>query len=521
MQKARRVILFGIDGGGTFFEQADTPNIDRIFKQGAVSRRTLTELPSISAQCWGSMLHGVECGRHRLTNAVTGEKPYPPDSPYPSVFRVIREAMPEAKLAAFSDWSNINRGIIEEGIGVYKCSAKDYDLVEPAIRYIRENDFTFLFFQFDSVDHMGHKHGYGSPEHLEMITKNDGYIGRIVEAVMESGRMEDALLMLEADHGGTPDYGTGGSHGGATDAERYVSFFAVGGGVRHTELSDMYVRDTAPAILYALGIEQPAGWTGRVPGGMFPERMENLPRPKGFPSQKSAEDRAPLEERGLFCKVFADFEPLLYLPFEAESASPEGLRVHGKLYRVKGVAGDGLRFEDGYLSLPCPSLKEGFSLLGWVRAEARNDLDHQIIAAVGDSCQNEEDEGAKGFSLQAAARYIRLRCKGMSVLAPTPVDVTKPAEVSERWVHFALVADMEKRQYSLSVNFAPMEMGKLPPDMSFPEGETLYLGQDEKEDGDWRLRGVLDDFCICRRALGDADLERLREYYQCPREAQD
>ena len=39
---AKRVVLFGVDGAGTFFEQTPTPNIDRIFKKGAVSRRTLT-----------------------------------------------------------------------------------------------------------------------------------------------------------------------------------------------------------------------------------------------------------------------------------------------------------------------------------------------------------------------------------------------------------------------------------------------------------------------------------------------
>ena len=40
----RRVVLFGIDGGGTYFEQASTPFMDRIFAGGAVSRRTLTEI---------------------------------------------------------------------------------------------------------------------------------------------------------------------------------------------------------------------------------------------------------------------------------------------------------------------------------------------------------------------------------------------------------------------------------------------------------------------------------------------
>ena len=161
---AKRSVLFGIDGAGTYFEQADTPNIDRIFKNGAVSRRTLTEIPTISAECWGSMLHGVDCRCHGLTNWATGRRPFPADSPYPSVFRVIREHRPEAEMASFCDWNNVNTGIIEENIGVYKYHAPDSELVQPAIDYINTHDFTMIYFQFDSVDHAGHSHGYGSPE---------------------------------------------------------------------------------------------------------------------------------------------------------------------------------------------------------------------------------------------------------------------------------------------------------------------------------------------------------------------
>ena len=65
-----------------------------------------------------------DCTMHGLTNSIAGSVPYPSDSPYPSVFRVIREAMPDAKLASFCDWRSVNKGIIEEGIGVYKYNAE-------------------------------------------------------------------------------------------------------------------------------------------------------------------------------------------------------------------------------------------------------------------------------------------------------------------------------------------------------------------------------------------------------------
>lgn len=288
MSKAKRVVLFGIDGAGTFFEQAATPSMDRIFREGAVCRRALTEIPTISAECWGSMLHGVECGWHGLTNAIADVRPFDTDSPYPSVFRCIREAEPEAKLASFCDWNSINVGIVEDGLGVYKFHARDCEMVEPAVRYIRENDFRFLYFQFDSVDAAGHRHGYGTPEHLAAITRNDGYVGRIAAALEERGWLEDTLLLVESDHGGTPDYGWGGQHGGATDAEKYISFFAAGPGILAGEFTGMLVRDTAAVILHALGIPGSENWTARVPGGLFADCPQGTQRPEGRPPVPAA-----------------------------------------------------------------------------------------------------------------------------------------------------------------------------------------------------------------------------------------
>ena len=64
----KHVVILGVDGGGAFFEQADTPNLDRIFENGSVTYEAQCMYPSISAQCWGSMLHGVLPDYHGLPN---------------------------------------------------------------------------------------------------------------------------------------------------------------------------------------------------------------------------------------------------------------------------------------------------------------------------------------------------------------------------------------------------------------------------------------------------------------------
>ena len=93
----KHVVIIGVDGGGAFFKDTDTPRCDEIFNGQATTYRSKTSFPTISAQCWGSILHGVLPEFHKLTNESIKTTPYPDNSLYPSIFRVAREAMPEAE----------------------------------------------------------------------------------------------------------------------------------------------------------------------------------------------------------------------------------------------------------------------------------------------------------------------------------------------------------------------------------------------------------------------------------------
>ena len=512
MKKAKRVVLFGVDGGGTFFEQASTPNMDRFFASGAVSRKTLTEIPTISAECWGSMLHGVECGWHGLTNAIVGSAPYPVDSQYPSVFRAIREASPGAKLASFCDWDPINGGIIENGLGVFKYHAPAKELVEPAVRYIRENDFTFLFFQFDNVDGAGHRHGYGTPEHLAAITENDAYIGAIVAAIGEQGWLEDTLILVEADHGGTPNDGFGGHHGGATEAEKYVSFFAAGPGVGKGQILDMLVRDTPAVILHALGIPQPESWTARVPAGLFRDCPGGTTRPAGCPPAGWTRELPPMEENGGFLKEFAGLEPVLYLPFEADGEFPQSTVTYGKLYRQSGRVGQGMGFADGSLELGCEGLENGYSVMFWIRADQSLSQGTAVAVAGGTSCS--QASRTPGFSIAIGEKYVRAMACGQTRGMPCRLDLTCPGELTGKWNHIAFAVDPKAGHMCLWVNFGKPYYYGFPTDMAMLSGGKLYIGRDAIPDSANRLPAVLDDLCVCRKALDGEDICRLKSYYR-------
>jgi predicted AlkP superfamily pyrophosphatase or phosphodiesterase len=272
-RKYSHVIVVGVDGAGSWFKEADTPNFDKIFEKGAVTYSALSSKPTISAECWGSMLIGVGPERHKLTNRRVSIFPYPVWSRYPTVFRRIRRVYPEAELGSYCDWNPITKGIVEKGLRVSHATARDKELVPVICDYIKDKMPDFLFIHFDSTDGAGHKNGYGTQAHIKAISEVDKLIGDVYSAVESAKIIEDTLFMVITDHGGTNTKDGKGSHGGWTDEEKYVTFAAVGKGVNATEIKAMNIRDLAAIILYAMGIPQPEfkekGWTSQIPEGVF------------------------------------------------------------------------------------------------------------------------------------------------------------------------------------------------------------------------------------------------------------
>ncbi len=272
-RKYSHVYVIGVDGAGSWFRDAETPSFNKIFKDGAVTFHALSSKPTISAECWGSMLIGVGPEVHKLTNSKVSVRPYPLWSKNPSVFRRIRKAYPKAELSSYCDWKPINKGIVEMTLGVDKKSARDEELTPLICDCIVKKKPDFLFVHFDSADGAGHNNGYGTAEHLSAINKIDSLIGDVYSSIEGAGILEDTLFMVIADHGGTNDGSGKGSHGGWTDEEKYVTFAAIGNNIIGGEIKEMNIRDLAAIILYAFGIDMPdfdeKGWTSQIPAGLF------------------------------------------------------------------------------------------------------------------------------------------------------------------------------------------------------------------------------------------------------------
>ena len=97
----KRVLIFGVDGAGNYFNQVETPNFDRIFGEGNVNFNALSQYPTVSAQNWTSMFHGVRYQTHGIGNLIAERKQYSKDK-YPSIFKVYSQLNPNEKMISLT-----------------------------------------------------------------------------------------------------------------------------------------------------------------------------------------------------------------------------------------------------------------------------------------------------------------------------------------------------------------------------------------------------------------------------------
>ncbi len=269
------VVILGIDGAGAFFDNADTPNMDKIFAENSfVSHRAWAEDVTSSAQNWMSILTGVAFENHGIDNGIAATVERTSSEKYPTVFRTVRENMPNAELASICNWNPINFGIIENDVGVSKDTGENDDVVcDKVVDYLKLNTPQVLFVQFDNVDHVGHDKGFGSKPFIEAINTADGYIGRIYSALEEKGALDDTLFIVVSDHGGTRS----GGHGALSLGERFVYVGVKGKTVGKSEAYGVHNRDVAAITLYALGIEPSStDFAAAVPNGLFADASKEL-----------------------------------------------------------------------------------------------------------------------------------------------------------------------------------------------------------------------------------------------------
>jgi len=512
----KHVVIIGVDGGGAYFKQTDTPRCDEIFANQATTYKSLMALPTMSAQGWASILHGVLPEFHGCTNDIIKETPYPVNSPYPSIFRVAREAMPKADLASFVEWNPINIGIVENNFGVEKgTGADDAEVTGRILSYLKGKVPTLLFVQFSSPDDIGETYGFGTDIYLATISTVDALVGSIYDQYKLKGLLDDTLFIVTADHGGIKK-----SHGGDTDEEKYVFMGVAGKTVESGSIIDAEGRDVAAIAAYALGLEFPETWTGHVPAGVFKDVKEVEPRKEmELPgTQYRKHETEPTPALSNMQALLYGHEVVAYLPFDDSAADAWGniqTSTSGTLTYQDAYYGKGIDLNKGYVTLKDVQVGTGsFSVAFWFKGSPVTpaEADPSIIS------NKDWQEGVyKGFILSYRGTQDMKFNVGDGKKGRVDYVRILPTNYADGWMHVVLTVDRENRKVRIYYDFA-FEGDEAPitdalASVSF-DSKSLNIGQDGTGVLQYALPAQMDEFIMTADVLSEADVAVLKAYYE-------
>jgi hypothetical protein len=258
---AKRVIVVVIDGCRLDrFREAEKPYLERMMARGTVYESVETAYPARTVVCFSSMFTGAAPERHGITSNLVLKLGLKVES----IFDVLRRRGKVGKLVGIAHLIDaFGHEDVASVTSVAHNDKIDGNLVAAARRELEEHDPDLLVLQLLAVDQNGHVRGTYYPEYVERIEITDSLIEEFMGWCEERGYLDDAAVVLMADHG----QGRGiGAHGHLSEGERFVPFAMWGKGIVEGRVvrEPHFILDLAPTICYLLGVEPPAGSTGRV-----------------------------------------------------------------------------------------------------------------------------------------------------------------------------------------------------------------------------------------------------------------
>jgi len=257
-QNKNKVLIIGIDGcRPDVLLQANTKNIDKLWKKGAYSFKAKTDEISSSGICWTGMLTGVWHNKH---NVISNSYKNPNIKEYPHFFRRLKQENPDFKTYSIIHWDPLHKILQEGDADVFKTFKSDETVTKSVIDNLINKEVDAMFVHLDDVDHAGHKYGYSSTvkEYVKSIETIDEQVGRIMKALKsrKNYKKENWLILLSTDHGGS-EFG----HGKNIPEHTTIFFIASGKSTKKGEIKEpVNVIDVAATAMKHLGLAIKNEW---------------------------------------------------------------------------------------------------------------------------------------------------------------------------------------------------------------------------------------------------------------------
>jgi predicted AlkP superfamily pyrophosphatase or phosphodiesterase len=256
-------ILVSIDGlRPDAIDRFNAPTLQRLIREGSYTLSARTILPSKTLPSHTSMLTGEPPERHGvLWN--TAFEDVPGTLEIPTVFSLARaRGYSTAAFFSKSKFSHLQRpGTLDysQAPGGWFGRWTAAHTLTDVERHLATTRPNLLFVHLSDPDYEGHAAGWMTPRYGRGVLQADTALARLIKAADAAYGVSDYTLIVTADHGGR-----GRDHGTDHPADVTIPWIAWGRGVMPGQLTPDSVQtmDTASTVLYLLGVESPASWTG-------------------------------------------------------------------------------------------------------------------------------------------------------------------------------------------------------------------------------------------------------------------
>jgi predicted AlkP superfamily pyrophosphatase or phosphodiesterase len=256
------VVLVSIDGlRPDAIARFTAPTLQRLIKEGSYSLSARTIMPSTTLPSHTSMLSGEPPDEHGVFwNNVTSAKVDVVN--FSTVFSVAREH--GYRTAAFfskAKFGPLQRpGTLDysQAPGGWFGRWSGARTVGDVRSYLEDQRPNVLFVHLSDPDVAGHSSGWMSQAYGQAVQTADAALGQLLTVADSAYGKGNYSLVVTADHGGHA-YG----HGTSDPQDVTIPWIAWGRGVNAGLLDEKIdTFDTAPTVLWLLGVEEPDEWDG-------------------------------------------------------------------------------------------------------------------------------------------------------------------------------------------------------------------------------------------------------------------
>ncbi len=260
----KNVVLVSIDGlRPDAIDRFGATTLQCLMREGSYSLSAKTIMPSTTLPSHTSMLSGEPPDEHGvLWNNVASAKQDVVE--FSTVFSVARQH--GYRTAAFfskAKFSPLQRpGTLDysQAPGGWFGRWSSARTVGDVRLHLQTNKPNLLFVHRSDPARAGHSSGRMSPENGRAVHAPDTALGQLLTAADEAYGLGNYSVVVTADHGG---HGYG--HGTKDDRDVTIPWIAWGRGVNAGELDESIdTYDTAPTVLWLLGVEEPDEWDGEA-----------------------------------------------------------------------------------------------------------------------------------------------------------------------------------------------------------------------------------------------------------------